>query len=74
MKHLLYTYANHSAKIWACPYSGTGTIHPRTYRPRTIRPSTLFPDVFTSLYVSFLNESQPTELHQPWIGWAFSLT
>jgi hypothetical protein len=58
---------------------GTGTIRPhtlqpRTFRPRTIRPHTLFPDVFMSPYVSSLNKSQPTELYQPWIGWAFSLT
>ncbi len=58
---------------------GTGTIRPhmlqpRTFRPRTIRSRTLFPDVFLSLYVSSLNKSQPKELHQPWIGWAFSLT
>ncbi len=68
----------------AGPYSGAGTIHPhtfrphkfrpRTFRPHTIRLSTLFPDIFTSPYVSSMNEPQPTELHQPWIGWAFSLT
>ncbi len=28
----------------------------------------------TSPLVSSLNESQPKELHQPCIGWAFSLT
>jgi hypothetical protein len=53
---------------------GTGTFRSRTFHPRTIIPYTLFPDVLTSLYVSSLNESQPTELHQPCIGWAFSLT
>jgi hypothetical protein len=62
-----------------CQGFGTGTIRPRTlwsrtFRPRTIRLRTLFPDVFTSPYVSSLNESQPKELRQPWIGWAFSLT
>jgi hypothetical protein len=36
-------------------------------QPCTIRPCMLFPDV------SSLNESQPTELRQPWIGWDFSL-
>ncbi len=66
------------------PFPGTGTIHPRilrsnmlhprTFCPHTLRPRTLFSDVFTSLHISSLNESQPTELHQPCIGWAFSLT
>jgi hypothetical protein len=32
------------------------------------------PEIFVSLYISSLNESQPRELHQPRIGWAFSLT
>ncbi len=32
----------------------------------------LFPDVFTSPYVSSLNEVPPTEFHQLWIVWAFS--
>jgi hypothetical protein len=63
---------------------GTGMIRPRTIRPRTkrprtfcprlLRPRTLFLDVFTSPYFSSLKESKPTEFHQPWIGWAFSLT
>ncbi len=52
---------------------GTGTLRPCTFRPHIICPCKLFPDVFTSLYVLSLNESQPTELHQPCIGWAFSL-
>jgi hypothetical protein len=60
-------------------HNGTGMIHPRTLRPptfcpRMIRPRTLFPNIFTSLYFSSLNKSQPTELHQPCIGLAFSLT
>ncbi len=50
--------------------NGTGTISPCTLRPHMLRtcmfcPRTSFPNVFTSLYVSFLRESQPTELHQP---------
>ncbi len=38
------------------------------------RPRTIFFDFFTFPYVSSLNESQATELHQPWIDWAYSLT
>jgi hypothetical protein len=43
---------------------------PHTFCPCTIHPRTLSPDIFLSLHVSFLNESQPTELHQPvdWFG------
>ncbi len=68
-----------SYRFWLVSKNGSEMLRPRTlrpctFRPYTIRPRTLFPDVFTSLYVSSLNESEPTELHQPCIGWAFSLT
>jgi hypothetical protein len=57
---------------------GTGMIRPRTLRPRTFHPRTTRPVhyflTFLRLSVSFLDKSQLTELHQPWIGWAFSLT
>jgi hypothetical protein len=75
--YLVYHLIIHS--LFAFIHTGTGMLHPHTLHPCMFCPCmihlhTLFPNVLISLYISSLNESQPKELHQPCIGWAFSLT
>jgi hypothetical protein len=69
----LFWYVN-PLRLIAMPYNGYRDDTSLYVTASYVSSPYIISRCFTSPYVSSLNKSQPTELHQPLIGWVLSLT